>query len=67
MVISLSFFQYNKNFINNQDPQSKIEHDERPGAEYPNKDDSGGTETKKLRQFPTFCPEYYQMIKLRKA
>ena len=39
--------------INNQDPQSQIESDEIPGAEYPNDSDSEDTETNKTPTIPT--------------
>ena len=38
-----AFSQFNENSINNQDPQSLIENDETPEAEYPNENDSEDT------------------------
>ena len=35
-LIDQGFLQFNENLINNQDPHSKIENGETPGAEYPN-------------------------------
>ena len=40
--------------INNQDPHSQIEHDEIPGAEYSNGNDSKHTETRKTCTIRTF-------------
>ena len=34
-LIDQGFLQFNENLINNQDPHSKIENGETPGAEYP--------------------------------
>ena len=48
------YSRLSETLINNQDPHSQIEHDEIPGAEYPNGNDSEDTETRKTCTIPTF-------------
>ena len=65
-LVDQTFSQFNENSINNKDPHSQIENDEKAGAEYPNKNDSKDKQTK-LLQFLTLYHKYYQMMKLQKA
>ena len=66
-LVDQAFSQFNENSINNQDPNSPIENDETPEAEYANENDSEDTETNKTSQFLTLCHKYYQMMKLQKV
>ena len=43
--------------INNQDPQSQIENDETPGAEYSNESYSENRETNKATAIANFMPK----------
>ena len=53
-LVDQAFLQFNVNLINNQDPHSRIENDETPGAEYPNESDS---EEGKTSVLPNFVPQ----------
>ena len=55
-LLDQSFSQFKENSINNQDPQSQIENDETPGAEYLNENNSEDTETNKTSAIPNFMP-----------
>ena len=52
-----SFSQFNENSINNQNPHSQIENDETSGAEYPNENNSEGSETNKTSTISNFMPQ----------
>ena len=49
--------QFNKNSINNQDPHTQIENDEKSEAEYPNENDSEDIETNKTFAIPNVMPQ----------
>ena len=53
-LLHQAFSQVNENSINNQDPHSQIQNDEKPGAEYPNENDSEDTETNKTSAISNF-------------
>ena len=56
-LVDQGFLQFNENLINNKDPHSQIENEEKPGAEYPNKSDSEESETNKTSTLPNFMPQ----------
>ena len=47
----------NETLTNNQEPHSQIENDEISGAEFPNDNDSEGTEINKTSAVPNFLPQ----------
>ena len=53
-VVDQAFSQFNENSINNPDPQSQIENNQTPEADYPNENDSKDTETNKISAIPNF-------------
>ena len=61
-LVDQVFSQIKDYLINNQDPNSQIENDETPGAEYLNEGVSEEGETKILH-FPISCHKYYHMMK----
>ena len=58
--VDQAFSQFNEDSINNQEPNSQIEKDETPMAEYPNENDSDNTEIDKTSSIPN-------LTKLQKA
>ena len=56
-LVDQGFLQFNEDLINNQDPHSQIENEEKPGAEYPNESDSEKSETNKTSTLPNFMPQ----------
>ena len=68
-LVDNAFLQVKQNLINSQDQNSQIENYEKPGAEYPNENDSEEIETNKIPmkmiqkkqkqikslEFPTSC------------
>ena len=56
-LVDQAFLQFNVNLINNQDPHSRIENDETPGAEHPNESDSEEGKTNKTSALPNFVPQ----------
>ena len=51
-LVDQAFSQFNENSINNQEPNSQIEKDETPMAEYPNENNSDNTEIDKTSSIP---------------
>ena len=51
------FSQFKENSINNEDPHSQTENDETSGAEYPNENNSEGSETNKTSTISNFMPQ----------
>ena len=56
-LVDQAFSQINENYIKNEDSHSQIEHDETPGVEYPNENDSEDTETNKTSEIPNLMPQ----------
>ena len=56
-LVDQGFLQFNEDLINNQDPHSQIENEEKPGAKYPNESDSEKSETNKTSTLPNFMPQ----------
>ena len=53
-LVDQSFWQFNDNLINNQDPQNQIENKEKLVAKYPKESDSEERETNKTFAFLNF-------------
>ena len=53
-LVDQTFWQFNDNLINNQDPQNQIENKEKLGAKYPKESDSEERETNKTFAFLNF-------------
>ena len=51
-LVDQPFSQFNENSTNNQGPNSQIENDETPRAEYPNENDSDNTEINQTSGIP---------------
>ena len=56
-LVDQAYSNFNETLINNQDPHSQSENNERPGAEYSNENDSEDTETNKTSTIPNFMPK----------
>ena len=56
-LVDKEYSGLNETLINNQEPHSQIENDEISGAEFPNDNDSEGTEINKISAVPNFLPQ----------
>ena len=56
-LVDQTFWQFNDNLINNQDPQNQIENKEKLGAKYPKESDSEERETNKTFALLNFMPQ----------
>lgn len=56
-LVDQTFWQFNDNLINNQDPQNQIENKEKLGAKYPKESDSEERETNKTFALFNFMPQ----------
>lgn len=56
-LVDQTFWQFNDNLINNQDPQNQIENKEKLVAKYPKESDSEERETNKTFALLNFMPQ----------
>ena len=56
-LVDQAYSKCNETLVNNQDPQSQIENDETPGAEYSNESYSENRETNKATTTANFMPK----------
>ena len=56
-LVDQAYSKFNETLVNNQDPQSQIENDETPGAEYSNESYSENRETNAAISITNFIPK----------